>query len=646
MPGDGSKPAARADRSGLSPHMKFPLTWVRQFGKVRGLPFEDQGLGPLPDPIAPCVQGSSVPRRRMHVSTATDSTADPMADARIDVRARLVAVDRELAGLADELVPERVPAHVVSRVLALLGRIERRAGGARLVLSDAAARSGAWKAAGARSPEEHAAKQNGTSIGEAKSDLKASAQLADLPAARDATGSGDLSVAKVKAVAEGASADPSAERSLLDKAASGDLQDVRDEARRVRHRVDERDGRAAERMHRRRSLKTWLTLDGEGHGHWNVPPEYQAWFLAALEPYREQAFRAARDTGQRVPPEALMADALYLLARDTLTDLDLPHPPEPPVHPAGSADPDSASRGHRSGTPTEEAKQAAASMTPGPADAQMSSDPDLFARTHSSDDLGGERKPEGRAHHPAPRPGDEAHEASNGEAASGGGPAAGGDDAGGHVRHSPGGPVPTTEPGTDGAARNSAEPGGTSPTSGDRLAVTEADPSASEPPAGCDRGSILARPSGRGPTGGNRRAPAQLNVHVDYPALRRGFAASDETCEIVGIGPVPVALVRHMAADAILGVILTGQDVTVINSERRYIPAALRRALEARDQECVVPGCHARHHLEIDHVQDFAFGGPTSLANTARLCAAHHRLKTYCGWKLIGGPGRWELVPP
>jgi len=266
-------------------------------------------------------------------------TDDPST--RVDVRARLAAIDRELAGLADELVPERVPGHVVNRVVAVLGRIERRAGGARLVLTDAAAQTGAWKAAGARSPEEHAAKANGTSVGEAKADLQASEQLTNLPAARDATVSGELSTAKAKAVASGACADPRAERSLLDTATNGDLHDVRDEARRVRQRADERDGKAAESMYRRRSLKTWLSLDGEGHGHWDVPPEYQAWFLAALEPYRQEAFRQeafrlARQSGLRPPPEALVADALFMLARDAL-DLDLPTattaPPRRPDRP-------------------------------------------------------------------------------------------------------------------------------------------------------------------------------------------------------------------------------------------------------------------------------------------------------------------------
>lgn len=271
------------------------------------------------------------------MATATHTTDDPST--RADVRARLAAVDRELAALAGEMVPERVPAHVVNRVVGLLGKIERRAGGARLVLTAAAAESGAWKAAGARSPEDHAAKQNGTSVGEAKADLKASHQLSDLPAARGAAASGDLSLDKAKAVAEGATADPQAERSLLDRATNGDLQDVRDEARRARQRADERDGKAAERMYQRRSLKTWLSLDGEGHGHWDVPPEYHAWFLAAIEPYRQEAFRLARESGLRPAPEALMADALFMLARDVLGDLDLPTPPAPPHRPDGQPDP-------------------------------------------------------------------------------------------------------------------------------------------------------------------------------------------------------------------------------------------------------------------------------------------------------------------
>jgi hypothetical protein len=32
--------------------------------------------------------------------------------------------------------------------------------------------------------------------------------------------------------------------------------------------------------------------------------------------------------------------------------------------------------------------------------------------------------------------------------------------------------------------------------------------------------------------------------------------------------------------------------------------------------------------------------------NTWRICSHHHFLKTYAGWKVIGEPGNWDLVPP
>src|SRR5205814_5984393 len=63
---------------------------------------------------------------------------------------------------------------------------------------------------------------------------------------------------------------------------------------------------------------------------------------------------------------------------------------------------------------------------------------------------------------------------------------------------------------------------------------------------------------------------------------------------------------------------------------------------------CVVPGCHTRDGLEIDHIVPFAEGGATCLANLCRLCRWHHYLKTHQGCRVTGGPGdwRWELPEP
>jgi 5-methylcytosine-specific restriction endonuclease McrA len=93
-------------------------------------------------------------------------------------------------------------------------------------------------------------------------------------------------------------------------------------------------------------------------------------------------------------------------------------------------------------------------------------------------------------------------------------------------------------------------------------------------------------------------------------------------------------------------VLTEGADVKAVAHLGRTIPARLRTALQARDTECAVPGCHNRHRLEIDHIEPFAEGGPTSLDNLVRLCRPHHNMKTNLGFRLVGSPGKWSWIPP
>jgi hypothetical protein len=108
-----------------------------------------------------------------------------------------------------------------------------------------------------------------------------------------------------------------------------------------------------------------------------------------------------------------------------------------------------------------------------------------------------------------------------------------------------------------------------------------------------------------------------------------------------------VAAARRLASDAILKVLVTdGADVRAVAHAGRSVPARLRSALEARDPTCVVPGCDVRQELEVDHVVPWADGGPTALANLARLCHWHHYLKTHRRYRLGGGPGSWTWSGP
>ncbi|MGK2866359.1 MAG: HNH endonuclease signature motif containing protein [Mycobacterium sp.] len=58
----------------------------------------------------------------------------------------------------------------------------------------------------------------------------------------------------------------------------------------------------------------------------------------------------------------------------------------------------------------------------------------------------------------------------------------------------------------------------------------------------------------------------------------------------------------------------------------RTINRRLRRALEHRDQTCVVPGCGATRGLHAHHLVHWENGGPTELSNLVLLCPFHHRL--------------------
>lgn len=140
---------------------------------------------------------------------------------------------------------------------------------------------------------------------------------------------------------------------------------------------------------------------------------------------------------------------------------------------------------------------------------------------------------------------------------------------------------------------------------------------------------------------------SMVHVMVDHSALIRGAVQAGETCEIPGVGPIPVATARSMLNDAFLAVLVTdGADIKAVAHMGRMISARLRTALDARDQVCAVPGCGERKRLEIDHIVPIYEGGLTCLSNLGKLCRWHHYLKTHQGHKLSGKPGARTWTPP
>lgn len=141
--------------------------------------------------------------------------------------------------------------------------------------------------------------------------------------------------------------------------------------------------------------------------------------------------------------------------------------------------------------------------------------------------------------------------------------------------------------------------------------------------------------------------PVEVRVTVDSAALARGHTEAGERCDIDRVGPMPVTTARALLDDAAVAVLVCdGDDITAVTSPKRNIPAKLRRALEARYPTCGLETCANDEFLQIDHVVPVEEGGETNIHNTWRLCSHHHVLKTYRGWKVIGEPGNWDLVPP
>ena len=105
---------------------------------------------------------------------------------------------------------------------------------------------------------------------------------------------------------------------------------------------------------------------------------------------------------------------------------------------------------------------------------------------------------------------------------------------------------------------------------------------------------------------------------------------------------------RRLLCDAGIVPILNGADGTPLDvgRKRRTLPAALRRAMIARDRGCRFPGCTNRRFVNGHHLRHWADGGETSLANTILLCSRHHPLVHEGGFRAVVEDDRLRFFDP
>jgi hypothetical protein len=146
------------------------------------------------------------------------------------------------------------------------------------------------------------------------------------------------------------------------------------------------------------------------------------------------------------------------------------------------------------------------------------------------------------------------------------------------------------------------------------------------------------------------RTKTDLLIMVNFDSLIRGFTVPGERCEIPGMGPVSVEAARSYVGEAALKFLVSdGVDIRSVAHLGRHVGSHLRTALAWKFSSCI--DCGAGLGLELDHLEPYAKGGPTSLENLAPRCKACHREKTARDFpegtsgfrrrqEAIAGPGR------
>jgi hypothetical protein len=178
------------------------------------------------------------------------------------------------------------------------------------------------------------------------------------------------------------------------------------------------------------------------------------------------------------------------------------------------------------------------------------------------------------------------------------------------------------------------------------------------------------------PTTNDDRTPGQRRIDALIDLARRPLAgsklgsvggqrphliitASAETlagvpgappAEMAGVGPIPIETAQRHACDPSVSWLLGHAELEreTASDEHRQIPPSTRRALVARDRDCVFNGCHRpATWCDGHHLVWWTRGGKTELPNLALVCGCHHRMLHEEGWNLERTKdGQWKARPP
>ena len=222
------------------------------------------------------------------------------------------------------LDPDDIPAGEATRLFDGLDRIVRTATAARTLLARRVDDSLEWKRRGYRSAAEFMAARSGTSLGAARTEIETSNALRRLAATTEKLLAGAISPQQGALIAGAATANPAAERQLLETAKTANLTELRDDALRAKAAGDPDPDATHARIHRERRGR--CHTDGEGARHLQLrgPMDLASTIETELDRLTDEIFRCRARAGACEPREAYAYDAAVEMARRSARADDAP----------------------------------------------------------------------------------------------------------------------------------------------------------------------------------------------------------------------------------------------------------------------------------------------------------------------------------
>lgn len=571
-----------------------------------------------------------------------------------EVRDAVDVLGAGLAALVAVLDPDAVVARDAPGLWAGFAQIERMASAGMTLLARRVEESTCWKDAGMRSAVEYLAQRSGTTRQAAGETLATSKQLPELGHVNTALRKGGLSPVQAYLVADAASADPVAQRPLLDAARTSSVKELRDECARVKAAADPDPDATRRRQQAGRRLRQFSDAEGAWHAHAQGNPDVAGVFNAALTPIIDELFHEARTEGRREPRDALAFDALIEMARrayattystddetsggeeegsggaDTsgVEDSAGPIRREDPDDPNTSCSGKTADsrRGDERSRSTNDSPAVPDDLDTGAVSTNPSPDPEVMNRAQHREHQRNARKRHNKRPNlmqlPVLRLDLEALRRGRLDGA--------------EICEIVGlGPISIQ------GARELLDE------SVVKLVITADGDVVSVAHLG--KGPEAARRVGvrRSPLPETCSHPTHLTLlHVDIDDIQRRALPGDEVCNVPGAGVVSVPAAHELLGSAVLDIARRRSvPIAQIVHRGRKPTVAQRTALRWTQPNCSVAGC-PHSFTQIDHREDWAKTHYTRLDLLDRLCPHHHRLKTHHGWALVPGTGKRPFVPP